>query len=122
MTAKATDVLTVVLPSALVKLANMEPVIFESTAFADWGVAAIALRSSASASSTDRSLMRTPAPVMILAGSKCWTPSRWIVTVSRTSANEVRGCAVTLSSTTRLTEAWVAGGDAMVHGEGNRAI
>ena len=71
MTAKATGVLTVVLPSALVKLANMEPVIFESTVFADWGVAAIALRSSASASSTDRSLTRTPAPVMILTGSKC---------------------------------------------------
>ena len=122
MTAKATDVLTVVLPSALVKLANTEPVIFESTAFADWGVAASALRSSASASSTDRSLTRTPAPVMILTGSKCWTPSRWIVSISRTSANELRGCVVALSSTTRSTEAWVAGGDAMVRGEGNRAI
>ena len=122
MTAKAADVLTAVLQSALVKLANMEPVIFESTASADWGVAAITLRSSASTSSTDRSLTRTPAPVMILAGSKCWTLSRWIVTISRTSANELRACAVALSRTTRLTEASVAGGDAMVRGEGNRAI
>ena len=122
MTAKAAAVLTAVLPSALVKAANMEPVMFESIASADWGVVAIAPRSSASASSSDRSLTRTPGPVMILEGSKCWTPSRWIVTISSTSANELRGCAVAPSRTTRFTEAWVAGSDAIVRGEGNRAI
>ena len=82
MTAKTADVLTAVLLSALVKAAKMEPVKFESIASADWGVVAIAPRSSASASSIDRSLTRTPAPVIILEGSKCWTPSRWIVTIS----------------------------------------
>ena len=122
MTAKAAAVLTAVLPSALVKVANMETVVFVSTASADWGEAAIALRSSASASSSDRSLTRIPAPVMILAGSKCWTPSRWIVAISRTSANEPRGCAADRSRAARLTEAWVAGDDAMVRGEGDRAI
>ena len=76
MTAKAAAALTAVLPSALVKTANMDPVMFESIASADWGVVAIVPRSSASASSSDRSLTRTPAPVMSLEGSKCWTPSR----------------------------------------------
>ena len=66
--------------------------------------------------------MNPPAPVMILAGSKCWTPSRWIVTISRSSANEPRGYAPDLSRATRITEAWVAGDDAMVRGEGNWAI
>ena len=75
MTAKAAAVLAAVLPSALVKGANMEAVKFESIASADWGVVAVAPRISASASSIDRSLTRTPAPVMILEGSKCWTPS-----------------------------------------------
>ena len=122
ITAKAEAVLTAVLPSALVKAANMEPVMFKSIASADWGVVAIAPRSSAIASSSDRSLTRTPAPVMILVGSKYWTSSRWIVTISSTSTNELRGCAVALSRTTRFTEAWVAGSDTIVRGEGNRAI
>ena len=61
MAAKAAAVLTAVLSSALVKAANIRPIMFVSIAFADWGVAAIALRSSASASSSDRSLTRTPA-------------------------------------------------------------
>ena len=73
MTAKVAAVLTAVLTSALVKAANMEPIMFVSTASTDWGVVTIALKSSASASSSDRSLTRTPAPGMILAGSKCWT-------------------------------------------------
>ena len=59
---------------------------------------------------------------MILAGSKCWTPSRWIVTISRTSANEPRGCAADLSRVKRLTEAWVAGDDTMERGEGDWVI
>ena len=126
MTANAEIVLTVVvltavLPSALVKAANMEPVKFESIASADRGVVAIAPRTSASASS-DRSLTRTPASVMILEALKCWTPSRWIVTISSTSANELRGCAVALFRTTRFTEAWMSGIDAKVRGEGSRAI
>ena len=54
MTAKAAAVLTAVLPSALVKAANMEPVMFMSTASADWDVAAITLRISASAPSSGR--------------------------------------------------------------------
>ena len=62
MTAKAAVVLTAMLPSALVKAADMESVMFVSTASGDWGVAAIALRSSASASSSNRSLTRTPLP------------------------------------------------------------
>ena len=70
MTTKAAAVLTVVLPSTVVKVANIEPVVFVFTASVVWGVAAIALRSSASASSSDRSLTLTPAPVMRLAGSK----------------------------------------------------
>ena len=44
MTAKAAAVLTAVLPSALVKAANMEPDVFMSTASADWDVVAITLR------------------------------------------------------------------------------
>ena len=68
MTAKTAAALIAVLPSALVKAANTEPVKFESIASADRGVVAIAPRSSASASSSDRSLTRTPAPVMILEG------------------------------------------------------
>ena len=122
MTVRAAAVLTAVLPSALVKAENMELVKFESIASADWGVVAIASMSSASASSIERSLTRTPALVMILEGSQCWTQSRWIVTISSTSANVLRGCNMALSRTTRFTEAWVAGIDAIVRGEGNRAI
>ena len=105
MTAKAAAVLTAVLPSALETTADMEPVKFESIASADWGVVAIAPRSSASASSIERSLTRTPAPVVVLEGSKCWTPSRWTVTVSSTSANVLRGCDMALSRTTRFSDA-----------------
>ena len=76
----------------------------------------------AGASSIERSLTRTPAPVMIFAGSKCWTPSRWIVISSCTSANVLGGYDLALSRTTRFTDAWVAGIDAIVRGEGNRAI
>ena len=36
MTAKDAAILTAMLPSALVKAANMKPVKFESIAFADW--------------------------------------------------------------------------------------
>ena len=122
MTAKAAAVLNAVLPSALVQAVNMEPVKFESITSADWGVVAIAPRSSASASSIETSLTRTPAPVMILEGSECWTPSRWIVTISSTPANELRGCDMALSSTTRFTEVWVAGIEARVRHEGHRAI
>ena len=60
MTAKAAMVLTAVLPSALAKAAKMKSVMFMSTACADWGVAAITLMSSASVSSSDRSLTRPP--------------------------------------------------------------
>ena len=52
MTAKAAAVLTAVLPPALLKAVNMEPVMFMSTASADWDVAAITLRISASALSS----------------------------------------------------------------------
>ena len=76
ITPRAAAVLNAALPSALVKAANMEPVMFMSIASTDWGVAATMLRSSVSTSSIDRSLTRTPAPVIILARSKCWTPSR----------------------------------------------
>ena len=122
MIAKSAAVLTAVLPSALVKAENMEPVKFVFIASADWDVVAIEPRSSASASSIERSLTRTPAPVMVLEGSKCWTPSRWIVTISNTSVDVLRGCDMALSRATRFTEAWVAGIDAIVRGEGNRAI
>ena len=125
--AKAAEVLTAALPSVVAKAANMEPVMFMSTASAGWGVAAITLRNSARSSSRDWSLTRTPAPVLISAGSKCLMPSRWIVTISRTSANEPRGCAADLSRATRFTEAGVAtagggGEDVMARGEGDRAI
>ena len=82
----------------------------------------ITLGNSANASSSEKSLTRTPAPVMILAGSKYWTPSRWIVTISRTSMNEPRDCTADLSRDTRFAEAWVAEDDAMVRGEGNRIV
>ena len=71
MTSEAAAVLTVVLSSALVKAANLEPVMFESIASTDWSVVAIELRSSTSASSSERSLTRTTALVMIFVGSKC---------------------------------------------------
>ena len=123
ITVKAAAVLTAALPSVVVKAANMEPVMFTSTAFAGWGVAAITLRNSANTSSSEKLLTRTPALMMILAASKCWTPLRWIVTISRTTANEPRGYATDLSRATRFTEAWVTGKDAMVRGEdGDRAI
>ena len=76
MTAKAAAVLNVVLLYALVKAANMEPIMLMSTASADRGVAVIMLKGLASASSSDRSLTRTPAPVMIFVVPMCWTPSR----------------------------------------------
>ena len=44
------------------------------------------------------------------------------VTISSTSANELRGCVMALPRTTRFTEAWMAGIDVIVRGEGNRAI
>ena len=74
--AKAAVVLTAMLPSMLSKAVNMEPVILMSTVSAGWGMAAIMLRNSLRASSRDRSLTRTPSPVMILLESKCWTPLR----------------------------------------------
>ena len=127
MTVKAVVVLTAALPPVVAKTASMEPIMFVSAASAGWDVAAITLRNSARASARNRSLTRPPAPVVILAGSKCWTPSRWIVTISRTSANEPRGCAADLSRATRFTEAGLAtagddGEDAMARGEGDRAI
>ena len=69
-----------------------------------------------------KSLTRTPAPVMILEGSKCWTPSRWVVTISSTSAIVLRGCDMALFRTTRFTEVWVAGIDDIVRGKENRSI
>ena len=104
ITSKAAVVLTVALPSVLIKVVNMDSVMFLSTASAGWGVTAITLKDWVRASSRDKALTRTPAPVIILAGSKCWTPSRWIVTISRTLANEPRGCAADLSRATRFIE------------------
>ena len=54
MTTKAATVLTLVLLSTLANAANIKPLMFESTASANWHVAAIALRSSARAPSSDK--------------------------------------------------------------------